>query len=133
MPLGRGQAAWQTSWGAAGPVACGQHRWHDNPAAEAGPPCVDRAPVLQEEGVVKEIDISHHVKDGCEKADPSQFELLKVLGQGSYGKVSPATAPELVPAPAAPLARSPRPRALGCLLTGKRVGMPLNTWEGGPG
>ncbi|NXN97630.1 KS6A2 kinase, partial [Rhinopomastus cyanomelas] len=42
---------------------------------------------LQEEGVVKEIDISHHVKEGFEKADPSQFELLKVLGQGSYGKV----------------------------------------------
>uniref|UniRef100_G3UBA2 non-specific serine/threonine protein kinase n=2 Tax=Elephantidae TaxID=9780 RepID=G3UBA2_LOXAF len=40
-----------------------------------------------EEGVVKEIDISHHVKEGFEKADPSQFELLKVLGQGSYGKV----------------------------------------------
>uniref|UniRef100_A0A8D1JKA6 non-specific serine/threonine protein kinase n=2 Tax=Sus scrofa TaxID=9823 RepID=A0A8D1JKA6_PIG len=41
----------------------------------------------QEEGVVKEVDISHHVKAGFEKADPSQFELLKVLGQGSYGKV----------------------------------------------
>uniref|UniRef100_A0A674GKU1 non-specific serine/threonine protein kinase n=1 Tax=Taeniopygia guttata TaxID=59729 RepID=A0A674GKU1_TAEGU len=41
----------------------------------------------QEEGIVKEIDISHHVKEGFEKADPSQFELLKVLGQGSYGKV----------------------------------------------
>uniref|UniRef100_A0A2I3RH30 Ribosomal protein S6 kinase n=1 Tax=Pan troglodytes TaxID=9598 RepID=A0A2I3RH30_PANTR len=40
-----------------------------------------------EEDVVKEIDISHHVKEGFEKADPSQFELLKVLGQGSYGKV----------------------------------------------
>uniref|UniRef100_A0A3B5Q1T6 non-specific serine/threonine protein kinase n=1 Tax=Xiphophorus maculatus TaxID=8083 RepID=A0A3B5Q1T6_XIPMA len=38
-------------------------------------------------GVLKEIDISHHVKEGCEKADPSQFQLLKVLGQGSYGKV----------------------------------------------
>ncbi|KAJ3594048.1 hypothetical protein NHX12_006380 [Muraenolepis orangiensis] len=37
--------------------------------------------------LVKEIDISHHVKEGCEKADPSQFHLLKVLGQGSYGKV----------------------------------------------
>uniref|UniRef100_A0A452J580 Ribosomal protein S6 kinase n=1 Tax=Gopherus agassizii TaxID=38772 RepID=A0A452J580_9SAUR len=36
---------------------------------------------------LKEIDISHHVKEGFEKADPSQFELLKVLGQGSYGKV----------------------------------------------
>ncbi|XP_005211164.1 ribosomal protein S6 kinase alpha-2 isoform X1 [Bos indicus] len=41
----------------------------------------------EEEGIVKEIDISHHVKAGFEKADPSQFELLKVLGQGSYGKV----------------------------------------------
>lgn len=27
------------------------------------------------------------MKEGCEKADPSQFQLLKVLGQGSYGKV----------------------------------------------
>lgn len=26
-------------------------------------------------------------KDGHEKADPSQFELLKVLGEGSFGKV----------------------------------------------
>ncbi|XP_032263387.1 ribosomal protein S6 kinase alpha-2 isoform X5 [Halichoerus grypus] len=42
---------------------------------------------LEEEGAIKEIDISHHVKEGFEKADPSQFELLKVLGQGSYGKV----------------------------------------------
>ncbi|XP_060229445.1 ribosomal protein S6 kinase alpha-2 isoform X3 [Meriones unguiculatus] len=41
----------------------------------------------KEEGIVKEIDISNHVKEGFEKADPSQFELLKVLGQGSYGKV----------------------------------------------
>ncbi|XP_073926641.1 ribosomal protein S6 kinase alpha-2 isoform X6 [Castor canadensis] len=41
----------------------------------------------KEEAIVKEIDISHHVKEGFEKADPSQFELLKVLGQGSYGKV----------------------------------------------
>ncbi|XP_028638457.1 ribosomal protein S6 kinase alpha-2 [Grammomys surdaster] len=42
---------------------------------------------FEEEGIVKEIDISNHVKEGFEKADPSQFELLKVLGQGSYGKV----------------------------------------------
>nr|BAB31901.1 unnamed protein product [Mus musculus] len=42
---------------------------------------------LEEEGIVKEIDISNHVKEGFEKADPSQFELLKVLGQGSYGEV----------------------------------------------
>ncbi|XP_037989513.1 ribosomal protein S6 kinase alpha-2 isoform X3 [Motacilla alba alba] len=48
---------------------------------------LDEEPVKEEEGIVKEIDISHHVKEGFEKADPSQFELLKVLGQGSYGKV----------------------------------------------
>lgn len=41
----------------------------------------------QDEGVVKEIPITHHVKEGYEKADPAQFDLLKVLGQGSFGKV----------------------------------------------
>ncbi|XP_073737024.1 ribosomal protein S6 kinase alpha-6 isoform X2 [Callorhinus ursinus] len=41
----------------------------------------------EDEGVVKEIPITHHVKEGYEKADPAQFELLKVLGQGSFGKV----------------------------------------------
>nr|XP_025035285.1 ribosomal protein S6 kinase alpha-1 [Pelodiscus sinensis] len=38
------------------------------------------------EGIVKEFNITHHVKEGSEKGDPSQFELLKVLGQGSFGK-----------------------------------------------
>ncbi|EDM07093.1 ribosomal protein S6 kinase polypeptide 6 (predicted) [Rattus norvegicus] len=39
------------------------------------------------EDLVKEIPITQHVKEGYEKADPAQFDLLKVLGQGSFGKV----------------------------------------------
>lgn len=34
-----------------------------------------------------EIELLDIVPDGLDKADPSQFELLKVLGQGSFGKV----------------------------------------------
>ncbi|XP_052341803.1 ribosomal protein S6 kinase alpha-1-like isoform X2 [Oncorhynchus keta] len=37
--------------------------------------------------VIKEINITNVVKEGSEKADARQFELLKVLGQGSFGKV----------------------------------------------
>ncbi|XP_040139498.1 ribosomal protein S6 kinase alpha-2 isoform X2 [Ictidomys tridecemlineatus] len=57
----------------------------EEPSLDTEPTPEDSAE--EEEGIVKEIDISHHVKEGFEKADPSQFELLKVLGQGSYGKV----------------------------------------------
>jgi len=34
-----------------------------------------------------EIEVRDMVRDGYEKAEPSYFELLKVLGQGSFGKV----------------------------------------------
>lgn len=33
------------------------------------------------------FEVKDLVKDGHEKATPSQFELLKVLGEGSFGKV----------------------------------------------
>jgi ribosomal protein S6 kinase alpha-1/2/3/6 len=33
------------------------------------------------------VEVKEIIKDGHEKADPSQFELLKVLGEGSFGKV----------------------------------------------
>ncbi|XP_078265588.1 ribosomal protein S6 kinase alpha-3-like isoform X2 [Rhinoraja longicauda] len=41
----------------------------------------------QDEENEQEIPITCLVKEGCEKADPAQFEILKVLGQGSFGKV----------------------------------------------
>uniref|UniRef100_A0A8C9YXX6 Ribosomal protein S6 kinase n=1 Tax=Sander lucioperca TaxID=283035 RepID=A0A8C9YXX6_SANLU len=57
-------------------LKCGNNNTNNNTPSLSG-----------DDSILKEIDISHHVKEGCEKADPSQFQLLKVLGQGSYGKV----------------------------------------------
>lgn len=34
-----------------------------------------------------EVELREVIKEGHDKADPSQFELLKVLGEGSFGKV----------------------------------------------
>lgn len=35
-----------------------------------------------------EIEVNDVTKEGCEKASSDQFDLLRVLGQGSFGKVS---------------------------------------------
>ena len=38
--------------------------------------------------VVSEIEVTDVTREGCEKASPDQFDLLRVLGQGSFGKVN---------------------------------------------
>ncbi|XP_063954981.1 ribosomal protein S6 kinase alpha-2-like [Lytechinus pictus] len=40
-----------------------------------------------EDQEMREIELTSMAAEGLEKADPSCFELLKVLGQGSFGKV----------------------------------------------
>ena len=39
-------------------------------------------------GIVSEFEVTDITREGCEKASPEQFDLLRVLGQGSFGKVS---------------------------------------------
>ena len=36
---------------------------------------------------MREIEVQDITRPGCEKPNTSQFELLRVLGQGSFGKV----------------------------------------------
>lgn len=36
---------------------------------------------------MSEIEVTDVTREGCEKASPDQFDLLRVLGQGSFGKV----------------------------------------------
>jgi len=45
--------------------------------------------LLQDEQstIEHEIEITNVTKEGCERADSSQFELLQTLGAGSFGKV----------------------------------------------
>ncbi|XP_036082736.1 ribosomal protein S6 kinase alpha-6 isoform X2 [Rousettus aegyptiacus] len=85
LPIAPQDESWDQEMEVFGGVACSGEmnglKMVDEPMEEG------KADSCQGEGVVKEIPITHHVKEGYEKADPAQFELLKVLGQGSFGKV----------------------------------------------
>jgi len=43
--------------------------------------------VEAEDSDLREIEVQNVTRAGCEKANTGQFELLRVLGQGSFGKV----------------------------------------------
>ena len=43
---------------------------------------------VSKDAIDQEIEVNDLTRDGLDKATPDQFELLKVLGQGSFGKAS---------------------------------------------
>ncbi|CAG7837370.1 unnamed protein product [Allacma fusca] len=72
-------------------LLCGQQPLNNNGDGHHSGAGVERRPNVNEEepmnGIENEIEVKDVTREGHEKADPSQFELLKVLGQGSFGKV----------------------------------------------
>ncbi|XP_059506395.1 ribosomal protein S6 kinase alpha-3 isoform X3 [Stegostoma tigrinum] len=82
MPLAQLVDPWQK-------MAVESEKEQDGQQMADEPMSEDEAVLLQpqDQENEQEIPITCLVKEGCEKADPSQFEFLKVLGQGSFGKV----------------------------------------------
>ncbi|XP_044259152.1 ribosomal protein S6 kinase 2 beta isoform X2 [Tribolium madens] len=73
------------------PLATSVEPWqiqHADTESQSGD--ADEAVGVEEAGPTEgehEIELGELVRNGHDKADPSQFELLKVLGEGSFGKV----------------------------------------------
>lgn len=67
----------------------GQHRTHrDDEIVEELEDDQDDNQEDSDDNSGHEIELKELIKEGHDRADRSQFELLKVLGQGSFGKVS---------------------------------------------
>ncbi|XP_055841412.1 ribosomal protein S6 kinase 2 beta [Episyrphus balteatus] len=63
-------------------IVCGRDSATDNNHHQHMDCCEDDTEMRE-----NEIELREVVKEGHDKADPSQFELLRVLGEGSFGKV----------------------------------------------